>query len=212
MNLPDIQKDSKDFISLPIDKVGVRGIKVPLKVLTKDSRESIEVLAKISSYCNLSDDLKGINMSRITQTIYQVMKVSNGIQDLNRFAFELKKVHRLIAEAFIPNPENKPQVNHINGIKYDNFVDNLEWVTHKENTKHAIDNGLFYFNSSEESINKIIKKGSLNGNALLSEEKVLEIRKKYKPRIYTKAMLALEYGVKESCIKDVVNRNSWNHI
>ena len=123
-----------------------------------------------------------------------------------------KKVHRLIAEAFIPNPENKPQVNHINGIKDDNFVDNLEWVTHKENTKHAIDNGLFYFNSSKESINKIIKKGSLNGNALLSEEKVLEIRKKYKPRIYTKAMLALEYGVKESCIKDVVNRNSWNHI
>ena len=94
MNLPDIQKDSKDFISLPIDKVGVRGIKVPLKVLTKDSRESIEVLAKISSYCNLSDDLKGINMSRITQTIYQVMKVSNGIQDLNRFAFELKKAHK----------------------------------------------------------------------------------------------------------------------
>lgn len=93
MILPDIQKDSKDFINLPIDKVGVRGIKVPLKVLTKDSRGSIEVLAKISSYCNLSDDLKGINMSRITQTIYQVMKISNGIQDLNKFVFELQKAH-----------------------------------------------------------------------------------------------------------------------
>lgn len=94
MNLPDIQKDSKDFISLPIDKVGVRGIKVPLKVLTRDSRKVIEVLAKISSYCNLSDDLKGINMSRITQTIYQVMKISNGIQDLNKFVYELQKAHK----------------------------------------------------------------------------------------------------------------------
>ena len=73
-------------------------------------------------------------------------------------------------------------------------------------------NKLFCFNTSEKSINKIIKKGSLNGNSLLTEQDVLEIRKKYKPRIYTRSMLAIEYKVKESCIKDVVNRNSWKHI
>lgn len=60
--------------------------------------------------------------------------------------------HRIVAEAFIPNPDNKPEVNHKNGNKSDNSVENLEWATHRENTDHSWLNGLTKAPSSSERL------------------------------------------------------------
>jgi hypothetical protein len=116
------------------------------------------------------------------------------------------KVHRIVAQTWIENPLNKLQVNHIDFVRDNNAVSNLEWTTAKENTLHSYNNGRI-----KKPICTNFVKGSKVGTAKLNEEQVKEIRLKFKPRIYTREMLAKEYGVSPHTIKDVILRR-WQHV
>ena len=77
----------------------------------------------------------------------RIKTLSNDIVDLSNrksryLCYRTYKIHRLVAENFIPNPENKKEVNHIDGNKHNNHVSNLEWVTTSENRLHAFRTGL----------------------------------------------------------------------
>jgi len=108
-------------------------------------------------------------------------------------------IHRSVAEAFIPNSENKPCVNHIDGIKTNNNVDNLEWCTHKENMKHAYDLKLRN------------QKGSDCNFAILTDEQVLQI-KDLLTQNRKQRDIAKMYNVHESTISDIKTGRSWSHL
>lgn len=108
-------------------------------------------------------------------------------------------IHRLVLKAFISNPENKPQVNHINGIKTDNRLENLEWSTVKENTNHAEKTGLR--NS----------KGESNPFSKLSHIEVVAIKNLLQGK--TKGVqIAKRFNVSSSTISDIKKGKRWNHI
>lgn len=108
------------------------------------------------------------------------------------------KVHRLVAEAFLPNPDGLPMVAHINGVRHDNRAENLMWATCKENLSHRKLHGT-----------EII--GKRNGRTKLSAEDVVTIRARYKRRdpINGAAALAKEYGVTDVAIIKAARGTNW---
>ena len=121
-----------------------------------------------------------------------------------RLSGKQKPIHRLVAEAFIPNPENKPHVNHINLNKQDNCVENLEWCTHSENMSHARQLGVFLENQIR---GEDVKVGKLNTSA------VQDIRTNFnvgagRGNVY----FANKYGVSTVNIRRVRKYKIWKHV
>lgn len=142
------------------------------------------------------------NRTRKGTRILSPIMLNNGyatIDLMNNGVKTRKLIHRLVAETFISNPENKPQVNHINGIKSDNRVCNLEWCTRSENQKHAIKTGLRS------------AKGVKNSQSKLTESEVIDIRILVKCG-YGNKHISNKYNISEPTVCDIKSGRSWSHI
>jgi len=110
-----------------------------------------------------------------------------------------RMVHRLVAQAFIPNPENKPQVNHIDNNPKNNNVTNLEWVTCLENIHHMIKSG-----------NQVV--GVNHKNAKYTEQQIHQVCKLLEDLTYPLAYISKKTGVGIKTIKNIRSGKGWPHI
>jgi len=164
----------------------------------------ISNLGRVKSVCRKVDTIihnastKMIVSERIlahTKYRYSFVRLSkNGIS--NGFL-----VHRLVALAFIPNPNRYKQINHKNGIKTDNRIENLEWCTASQNGLHAYKTGL------SKSVN-----GSKVNGAKLSEEDAWEILQLHKMYGINQTKTAKEYGLCQATIGELIRRETWKHL
>lgn len=115
------------------------------------------------------------------------------------YSRKLYKAHRLVAIAFIPNPENKPDINHKNGIRTDNRICNLEWVTVAENNKHARETGLF-----KSTI------GMTRSRGKLKRAEVIKIRKMRGK--YTIDFIARKFGIHKATVLRTCSGKSWANV
>lgn len=108
------------------------------------------------------------------------------------------KVHQLVARAFIPNPDNKREVNHIDGNKHNNKVDNLEWVTSKENKEHNHKLG-------------ITRIGERHQNSILNEDTVKQIKLMLKDGI-SQTVIARHFNLKTYMVNNIKRENTWKYL
>lgn len=113
---------------------------------------------------------------------------------------KLKTVHRLIAQTYIPNSLNLPQVNHKNGIKTDNRAENLEWCTNAENHSHGIKLGL------------LNQYGENNPSNKLTAKQVHKIRELYATGKYSQQQIANTIKISRENVGLIVRRQRWTHI
>lgn len=144
----------------------------------------------------LKMNFKGKSLSEATDSIgYSFVVLSSNLTSKSFM------VHRLVASSFVDNPDSLPEVNHKNGIKTDNRVENLEWTTHSQNVKHAYETGLL-----------ISKKGIDHHLSKLNDNQVIKIRALYKSGEYSQRELAKRFGVTQTLISQIVIGKIWKHL
>jgi len=111
-------------------------------------------------------------------------------------------IHRLVAIAFVPNPYNKPFINHKNGIRSDNALENLEWCTHQENMQHAYDTGLHIPHRKKCNL------GEKGGMCKITEEIARDIINSTDKQ----RSLAEKYGISQTQVHRIKSRKRWGHL
>lgn len=119
-------------------------------------------------------------------------------------------VHRLVAEAFIPNTNNYREINHIDGNKTNNMINNLEWITRSKNVKHAYDTGLKQ--AWHKGKRGVLPNGSNKPQSKLTETDILKIIELYLNGGYTFHKLAYEFGVGKTIIGDIIKGKAWTYV
>lgn len=137
--------------------------------------------------------IKKINKNSLNEEHYVKPYINQrGYCTVKLFKTERKeeRIHRLVAQAFIPNPENKAEVNHIDGNKQNNTITNLEWNTHEENVVHAFKTGL-----------------NRGRKPALSDEQKREVKHLYKPfdKEFNITALSKKFGVSRNVIIRTLN-------
>ena len=112
----------------------------------------------------------------------------------------IRKMHRLVGIAFIPNPENKPTVNHKDGVKSNNYVYNLEWATYSEQMVHAFELGL-------------VEGGKGEKNSMCKySEKIIHNICELLENGYNRSKISKQLEIPKSLIQRIVLERSWTHI
>lgn len=110
-------------------------------------------------------------------------------------------IHRLVAIAFLPNINNYPQINHKDGNKLNNVVENLEWCSASYNVQHSFDNKL-----------NIPIKGSKRAFSKMTEEKVIEVRYRYKNEDISLKNLSKSYNISTQTLHSIITKKTWKHV
>lgn len=112
-------------------------------------------------------------------------------------------LHRILAELFIPNPDGKPSINHIDGDKANFALENLEWCSHKENMRHAFNTGL--------ATAPNVGPGEQSPSAKLNDDAVRDIKRRLRAG-ETHRSLATEYGISTGTIGFIARGETWGHV
>lgn len=162
----------------------------------------MEQWKKITDYPNYSVSNQGQVRNDVTGRILKQSRVGGysmiGLRE--KGMHKMIYVHRLVAFAFVENPENYTEVNHINAIKSDNRAENIEWCSRAHNMRHAYAHNLIH-----------LKRGQESSVAKLTEQDVLEIRN-LRSQGYTLMKLTEIFNVGLTAIYNITIRKTWSHI